>query len=1267
MQKIKKENVFPRFVKLCPKVSRAKSAKKNLDQAEDDSDPCRRPYLQETARDRTVAPQSAINEQFRQEIARRKEIEKSLIRCSHELAERTKELNCLSGIACLIGKEDLSLEETLQGIVDLIPSAWQYPEITCARLILKDQTFTTRNFKETIWKQASAITFHNEVAGALEVYYLEEKPKCDEGPFLKEERNLINIVERVVRKIIQREWAEEELRAEKQRLFNILDNIPASIHIQARDYSIRFANRYFRESRGVPQDRKCYEILAGRKEPCEGCQTMSIFGMEGFIGWRNLISPDGRIYDVYEYPFTDSDGSPLVMELSFDITDRKLAEDALRESEEKFRLVTETVQDVFWMTTPGVTETIYISPAYERIFGRSRDDVYRDSLAFIEAIHPDDREQVIRGIRENPTGIWDFEYRVVRPDGSIRWIQDRGFPVWDRSGNLSRMVGVATDITERKFAEEKLDEYRKHLEALVSERTAQLQAANEQLQREISERRQAEEEARLAYAELRQIFNATAEGMCVIDKNFTLLEVNDAFCILLGLDRSEVMGKNCYTVFRHTLCNTPACPLSHILRGEDVFEYELEMEQRNGTKIPCLLTAAPLQGPNGELIGIVENFKDIIERKKMEGALKTSQAQMAEAQRLAHVGSWDWDIRTDTGTWSEELCRIFGTGFQDRIEPFEESLAQFVHPDDRDDFLSLFHEACLNKKPFEYQHRIVRPDGSLRRAQGRGVVFTDEAGNPVKITGFIQDVTEIKEAEDALRASEKKYRQLIENAQEGIWAIDSECRTTFVNSQMAEMIGYTVDEMIGKPVISFLDEQSAALFNRSFELRRQGIKERHEFELRHKDGSRVYTNLDSSPIIDDNGNFTGVVALVSNITGRKLAEEEKQKIQAQLLQSQKMEAIGILAGGVAHDFNNLLTTIIGYTSMAIMKIDKADPVFRDLSQVRLNADRAANLTRQLLLFSRKQPMEPVPIGLNRTVDNLLRMLHRLIGEDIAINAELEPDLWPIQADEGNIEQVIMNLAVNARDAMPQGGRLTIKTENITLDEEFSAMTPEARPGRFVRLSIADTGCGMDQETMSRIFEPFYTTKGLGKGTGLGLSVVYGIVKQHEGWINTYSEPGKGSVFKIYLPASCREENGKAQKSETIPLLQRFQGKGERIFVVEDEEDVRRMTVKVLHENGYTVTEAANAQQALDVFHREGGEFNLVLSDVVLPDQSGPELVNRLLSYQPKIRVLLMSGYTDQKARWSTIKKQGFRFLQKPFALPDLLKTLRDILEPDIVT
>jgi ligand-binding sensor domain-containing protein/signal transduction histidine kinase/CheY-like chemotaxis protein len=403
------------------------------------------------------------------------------------------------------------------------------------------------------------------------------------------------------------------------------------------------------------------------------------------------------------------------------------------------------------------------------------------------------------------------------------------------------------------------------------------------------------------------------------------------------------------------------------------------------------------------------------------------------------------------------------------------------------------------------------------------------------------------------------------------------------------------------------------------------------------------------------------IKLHEQIVERKHAEEEKEKIRAQLFQSQKMEAIGKLAGGVAHDFNNLLTAIHGCTDLVLLNIDKNDSLFTDLKEIQDATKRASDLTRQLLLFSRRHLMDFSPINLNKMITNILKMLQRLIGENIEIITSLNPALWAVMADTGTMEQVIMNLVINARDAMFEMGSLIVKTENIVLDKEQCMKITDSRSGKFVCLSVKDTGVGMDRATIQHIFEPFYSTKKFGKGTGLGLSVVYGIVKQHEGWINVHSNLKQGTEFRIYLPAVFIDSEEESKSSISID---QFKSSGERVLIIEDEESVLSFARRALKEYGYIVFTAANAFDALDIFEQKNGNFHLIFSDVVLPDKTGIELVNELLLRKPDLRILLSSGYTDQKSQWETINERGFSFLQKPYTLVDLLGTVKKVMNED---
>jgi len=520
---------------------------------------------------------------------------------------------------------------------------------------------------------------------------------------------------------------------------------------------------------------------------------------------------------------------------------------------------------------------------------------------------------------------------------------------------------------------------------------------------------------------------------------------------------------------------------------------------------------------------------------------------------------------------------------------------------------------------------------------------------------------------EALPDSERRHRLLADNLTGVIWTTDLNLNLTYASPSISRVVGYSVEEVTAKTMEELLTPASFEVATKTLaqEIAIENTGQRDLFrsrtlvlELNCKDGSTVLTEAEMTFLRDSHSQPIGILGVLRDITERKRAEEETEKIEAQFLQAQKMEAIGALAGGIAHDFSNLITAIQGYTYMAMMRVDETDPLYRHLKRIDAICSRAAKITRRLLLFSRKEPMEYTYLNINEIVEDLLKMLNRIIGEDIAIDTYLEPDILTVGADAGNIEQVIMNLAVNAREAMHEGGKLTITTENVTLSKEQCKAIPEARPGRYVSLSVADTGVGMDKETIQYIFEPFFSTKEPGEGTGLGLSVVYGIIKQHGGWISVYSEQGQGSTFKLYLPAVLGKPEAKTK--ETI-LAEELRGGGERILLVEDDGRVREFLAEALNENGYVVIKAANAREALDIFDTEKGNFHLIFADVVLPDISGFQLVEQLLSHKPELPFLLGSGYIDNKLQRPAIREKGFQLLQKPYALAELLHAVREAI------
>lgn len=645
---------------------------------------------------------------------------------------------------------------------------------------------------------------------------------------------------------------------------------------------------------------------------------------------------------------------------------------------------------------------------------------------------------------------------------------------------------------------------------------------------------------------------------------------------------------------------------------------------------------------------------DITEHKRAEKALRESEEKYRglvdtanEAILVAQDGLLKFVNRK-----AEEIS---GRSVVDLMtRPF----AHFIHPEDRQMVADNYVNRIKGKSlPLQYEFRLLSVDGSAKWVEISTAVIEWEQ-RPATLN-FLTDITARKNAEEALRQSEGKYRALFDGAKDGIALADTKTGVIVeCNQALCDMVERDKQELVGQSQSvlhapqELVSGQTSAFVNHNKSIDADFVV---EDTLMSKSGRIIPVEIRAARIRMNGRDF--LMGVFRDGTGRKRLEEEKARLQSQLLQAQKMEAIGVLAGGVAHDFNNLLTAISGYTTLAMGKTDELNPLYRDLKQVGVAAAKAAAIVRQLLLFGRKQHMEPLAMDLNATISRLIKMLDRLIGEDIAIQTFLEKDLWTILGDEGNIEQVLMNLSVNARDAMPNGGKLFIKTENVTIDREYCRRFNAGRPGRFVCVSIKDTGTGMDETTQEHIFEPFFTTKAAGKGTGLGLSVVFGIVQQHNGWVTVYSEPGLGATFKVYFPSSSARPD--EQSNQEAPLAS-LQGMGERILVVEDHAEVREIAKEMLTINGYTVFPVASAGEARELFEKENGGFDLVFTDMILTDSTGAQLVDGLLS-RWKFGVIIASGYTDEKSNWSLIKEKRYRFLNKPYSMQELLAAVKDEL------
>ncbi|MBW1700353.1 MAG: response regulator [Deltaproteobacteria bacterium] len=499
----------------------------------------------------------------------------------------------------------------------------------------------------------------------------------------------------------------------------------------------------------------------------------------------------------------------------------------------------------------------------------------------------------------------------------------------------------------------------------------------------------------------------------------------------------------------------------------------------------------------------------------------------------------------------------------------------------------------------------------------------------------------------------QQWQATFDTVNSAIWVLDREQRILQTNRTAERFFGKPRQEMVGRHCWEIVHGTTEPIPECPMLRGKQSLT-RESMELPIRDR---WFQVTVDPILDGEGRYTGAVHILSDITERKQAEEEREKLQSQLLQAQRLESVGRLAGGVAHDFNNMLSVILGHAEIVHQELHPGDPLRNDVEQILKAVRSSAGLTRQLLAFGRKQTLQPEVLDLNEVVRNIEKMLRRLIGEDIALELALAGDLSCVKVDPGQIEQVIMNLAVNARDVMPTGGKLLIETSEVELDEAYAQNHAGVAPGKYVMLAMTDTGCGMDKEVLSQIFEPFFTTKEKGKGTGLGLSTAYGIVKQSGGNIWAYSEPGQGATFKIYLPVTGEQAEARAEEA----AQEERAGGGEHILVVEDEEALRKLLKAMLSRLGYKVTLAANGGEALLLVEEKGLEPDLIMTDVVMPGISGKVLSERLRQKQPDLKALFMSGYTDNAIVHHGVLDPETPFIQKPFTLRDIAEKVLAVL------
>ncbi len=556
----------------------------------------------------------------------------------------------------------------------------------------------------------------------------------------------------------------------------------------------------------------------------------------------------------------------------------------------------------------------------------------------------------------------------------------------------------------------------------------------------------------------------------------------------------------------------------------------------------------------------------------------------------------------------------------------------------------------LKRFHFEFKHRLA--DGSIRDVE----VYSSsiEIEGRQLLHSIIHDISDRQKAEEALKASEARFRKMVEDAPDPIF-IQTQMRFSYLNQKALNLFGAKdAQELIGSPVM----ERFHPDYHESVKQRIKGLNEHckpaelMEQKYLRMDGSTVLVEVTAQPIMYED-NDGALIFVVRDITERK-------NLEAQLMQAQKMESVGRLAGGVAHDYNNMLSIILGYTDFAFEKIDTKHPLFSDLEQIHTAAERSVDITRQLLAFSRKQTIEPTLLDLNESVEGMLKMLRRLIGEDIDIAWHPGEHLWPVFMDPSQLNQIIVNLCVNARDAIKNVGKITIETNTKSFDDEYCAEHLGFRPGDYIMVAVSDDGCGMDKDLQSHIFEPFFTTKEMGKGTGLGLATVYGIVKQNNGFINVYSELGQGTTFRIYIPRPEALLKKLEKKKPTLP----YASEDETILLVEDDQAILKMTKMMLERGGYSVLSASKPEEAIEIANKYSGQIHLFITDVVMPEMNGRDLSKNILSIYPNLKTLFMSGYTANVIAHHGVLDEGVNFIQKPFSREQISVKVRELLDGD---
>lgn len=1006
--------------------------------------------------------------------------------------------------------------------------------------------------------------------------------------------------------VTERKLAAQAVLAERKRFEDVLEKFPYGVCVVDESRRIEFVNAKIRTEFGDPGVLLCHQYFEDMPGLCPACRTGTAFQEEFCrMEWR---SPEkDRHYEVYDIPLKSENGSKSRVQVFNDITEQKQAESSLRESEAKYRALVENAGEAIYIVQKGVIKFVN-AKAGELTGVDAQGLLARDMEDFI---HPEDQALVterhaqrLRG--EAPPSSYSF--RLVHASGEIRWVELSVTPIeWE---GKPATLNFLRDISDRKKAEGEIIEREKRFRATLDN---------------------------------------MLEGCQIIGFDWSYIYLNDAAANHGRMHKEDMTGKSMLELYPGIEQTQIFALMQDGMINRVSHQVENEFYYGNGSKRWFELSIQPV--PEGIFVLSI----DVTEKKWAEHSLKESESRFRTLFEQSPIGIImaapnGFPIRSNkalrelVGYTEEEIC--------------SRSFLEWTHPDEREASQRLIKSIAAGEYDRKImEKRYLHKNGDMVWGRTAVTAVRNSAGAVEYFIAMVEDITESKMAEQVLQDSENRYRSLFMHSPDAVFAaLDGE--VSLVNQACLSLFGAQKDEdIVGKPILDLVAPEFRALA-----AKRRDILDAEgrplplaEMQVLRMDGKPVDVEVLTSAFPMGDAMATHVI--LRDISARKNMEKEKEQLQEQLSQSQKLESVGRLAGGVAHDLNNLLSPIIGFGEILSDDLEPDDPKREAVEEILGAGLRARNLVRQLLAFSRKQTLEFKPLDISQTLGAFKNLLRRTIPEDIEIKVVSSEKVLPVMADAGQMEQVIMNLAVNAADAMPNGGVLTLETGMADLDADYAKLHSEVQPGRYAALVISDTGQGMDQAARERAFEPFFSTKGK-RGTGLGLATVYGIVKQHGGSIWLYSEEGQGATFKIYLPVA--EESRPADEPEKKAVI-KLNG-DETILLVEDNANVLHLAGTILKRRGYKTLAAKGSAEALEIIKSGKEPIHLLLTDVVMPEMNGRQLYTKALEMLPALKVLYMSGYTDNVIAHRGVLDEGVQFIQKPFSGKGLAEKIRKILD-----